>query len=226
VENDDARAPRNSEHDHTLNDQIDSAVAVLREGGVVVLPTDTLYGLAASVFDGNAVERIYEIKGRPSGMALPLLLAERADFSRYATAVPEIAWRLIERFMPGPLTVVLEREPGVPGTVSGGLDTIALRMPDHWVPRAVARRLGAAITGTSANRTGSPGLTTADAVRRELGRDVDFIVDGGSLEGSIPSTVVDLTGPSPAIVRQGPVSRQAIEAVCGEQLVAVPTGGD
>ena len=133
----------------SLNDQIDSAVAVLREGGVVALPTDTLYGLAVSALNVSAVERIYEIKRRPAGMALPLLLADRADFWKYATNVPEIAWRLIERFMPGPLTIVLERAPDVPEILSGGLDTIALRIPDHRVPREVATRLAVAITGTS-----------------------------------------------------------------------------
>ncbi len=225
MENEDGVSPTGSEHDRILNDQIDSAVAVLREGGVVALPTDTLYGLAVSALNVSAVERIYEIKRRPAGMALPLLLADRADFWKYATNVPEIAWRLIERFMPGPLTIVLERAPDVPEILSGGLDTIALRIPDHRVPREVATRLAVAITGTSANRSGSPGLTSADEVRRELGRDVDLVVDDGALQGGVPSTVVDLTEFSPRIVRRGAISRQAIEEACGQKLSAARVAG-
>ena len=135
--------------------QATDAVSVLRRGGVVAVPTDTLYGLAVSALDVAAVERLFRIKGRPESRAMPLLLADAADIDRYAAEVPQVAWALAEAFFPGALTLVLRRGDVVPEAVTGGLDTVAVRVPDHPVPRTIVRELGAPITGTSANRTGS-----------------------------------------------------------------------
>ena len=202
----------------TLLKEVDTAVRVLRDGGVVSVPTDTLYGLAASALNEQAVERLFRIKGRRRSTPLPLLLADSAEIEVYAVDIPTAAWRLAESFFPGPLTLVLPGAGNLPDVVSGGLETIALRVPDHWVPRAIIRKLGVPITGTSANRTGMPGLTTAGAVRQLLGSDIDYVVDGGQCAGGVASTVLDVSGASPRILRQGAVSRRELEEVCGESV--------
>jgi L-threonylcarbamoyladenylate synthase len=204
--------------DESLREQVQTAVRVLKGGGVVSVPTDTLYGLAASAFDERALERLYRIKGRSRSMALPLLLASPDEIVKYTVDVPEITWKLAERFFPGALTLVLHKAERVPDLVSGGLDTVAIRVPDHWVPREIVRELGVPITGTSANRSGTPGLTTAQAVRDQLGGEIDYVIDGGNCPGGIASTVLDVSGPWPIIIREGAVSRRVIEEVCGVQV--------
>ena len=212
-------------HDHseaptpTPLDQVETAARILEEGGVVALPTDTLYGLAASALNEHPVRRIFEIKERDRSEPLPLLLSEPADVTEYAADVPEVAWTLAESFWPGRLTLVLRRANAVPDVVTGGSETVALRVPDHPIPRAVARQLGCPITGTSANRSGMPGLTTADEVRRELGSEIDFVVDAGRSGSSVASTVIDVSGPSPQLLREGAVPRAEIERVCGQRLL-------
>ena len=198
-----------------LYDQINAAVHILRNGGVVAIPTDTLYGLAASPFDDSAIERVFRLKGRSTTTAIPLLLEDADDVSRWALDVPELTWDLARRFWPGPLTLVLRRSGAVPEAVCGGGSTVGLRVPDHLVPRAIAGALGSPITGTSANRTGRPGLTTPEAVRSEFGDEVDLVIDGADAPGGLPSTVLDLTSDQPRMLRPGAVPAGAIEAVCG-----------
>jgi L-threonylcarbamoyladenylate synthase len=205
-----------------LQDQIQTAVDLLRRGGVVAIPTDTLYGLAADPLDEGAVRRIFRLKGRPAGNPIPLLLSDPEDLHRWAARIPESARRLTDRLWPGPLTLVLRRSDEVPDLVTGGGDTVGLRVPDHTVPRSISRLLGAPLTGTSANRTGSPGLSTAHAVRCELSGEVDFVVDGVSGQDGRPSTVVDLSGDRPRILRLGAVSAAEIESLCG---LAVESAG-
>ncbi len=195
---------------------------VIEDGGIVAIPTDTLYGLATRALDESAVRRVFDLKGRPEGMALPLLVAQPEDIEDYAVEVPDVAWALVERFMPGALTVVLRKASCIPDIVTAGRDTVAMRIPLHSVPRAIVRELGEPITGTSANHSGGPGPTTAEAVRAQLGDGVDLLIDGGkTLEGS-PSTVVDLSGDVPRVLRQGAISAPEIEAVCGQKVVASP----
>ena len=201
-----------------LRTQVETAVRLLANGGVVAVPTDSLYGLAACARDEEAVGRVYQIKGRPASMALPVLLAEPDEMAEYATEVPAIAWRLADSFFPGPLTLVLMDAGVLPRLVTGGKETIALRVPDHWAPRTIVRQLGAPITGTSANRSGSTGLTTAQAVNEHLGHDIDYIVDDGECPGGVQSTVIDLTTGSPVILREGAVPLQAIEEACGTKV--------
>ena len=204
--------------DHLARKQVITAAEVLRKGGVIAVPTDTLYGLAACAFDQAAVARVFLLKGRSKGQALPLLLAEAEDLSRCATDVPHLAWPLAERFWPGALTLVLRRSDRVPDIVCGGGATIALRVPDHPMPRAIARELGTPITGTSANRSGGPPLASAKAVQKEFGGDIDLVVDGGKVQVAIASTVLDLSGEQPRILRHGGVPQGAIEEVCGPCL--------
>ena len=203
--------------DDPQND-IDAAVRILKNGGVVAVPTDTLYGLAANPFDEAAVERIFRLKGRSKTLALPLLLADADDISKYAKAVPELASTMVNHFWPGTLTIVLNKSDAIPESVSGGADTIALRVPDHSVPRAIARKLGVPITGTSANRSGESAFTTAEAVRREFGDELDLIVCGGETPSGLASTVLDLSSDPPGILRQGAIPRRDIEKLCPERL--------
>ena len=218
-------SPPASQRAHVrLRNEVEQAVGILANGGVISVPTDTLYGLAASAYNKRAVERLYRIKRRPGTMALPVLLSDPSDISKLTDSVPDLAWRLAELFFPGPLTLVLRRGTGVPGFVSAGRETIGVRVPDHWIPRAIVQELGEPITGTSANRTGSAGPATAEAVRAELDGDVDLIVDDGPSGAQAPSTVVDLSGPAPTILRTGAVSKERIEEACGVSVSVMTTG--
>ena len=203
--------------DDAMQEQIRTAVDVLGNGGVAAIPTDTLYGLAACAFDESATLKVYELKGRPDGMALPLLLFDAEDARQCAVEVPEKALPLMERFWPGALTLVLRKSAAVPDVVTAGLDTVALRVPDHPVARAIAAGLGAPITGTSANLSGRPGLTSAAAVRAEFGDAIDFVLDGGDAPGGVASTILDMSGDEPRVLREGAVSWGEIEdALRGE----------
>lgn len=205
--------------DEAVQAQIESAVGLLQRGGVVAIPTDTLYGLAARAFDAAAVQRVFDIKGRPAGMALPLLTHDAATAFGCAAEVPEKALALARAFWPGALSIVLTKAPAVPDIVCGGGDTVALRVPDHPVPREISRKLGEPITGTSANVSGGPGLDSAGAVRRELPDGPDLIIDWPVALKGVASTVVDLSGPQPRLLRPGAVTRQQIESVLSEPLI-------
>ena len=200
---------------------VDEVVEVLRNGGVAAIPTDTVYGLAAHGLDAAAVDRVFEVKGRPRGMAVPLLLADAGDLSRCCVDVPDSALSLAAALWPGALTLVIRRSDAVPDAVSAGRDTVAVRVPDHPVPREIARRLGSPITGTSANRSGLPPATTAAEVREQVGDSVDYVLDGGSVCSGVPSTVLDLTGPEPVMVRPGAVCAEAIAEVLGTEVDVV-----
>ena len=200
---------------------VDEAVEVLRNGGVAAIPTDTVYGLAAHGLDAAAVGRVFEVKGRPVGMALPLLLADTRDLPLCCVDVPDSALSLAAAFWPGSLTLVLRRSDAVPDIVAAGGATVAVRVPDHPVPREIARRLGSPITGTSANRSGLPPATTAAEVREQVGDRVDYVLEGGSVCSGVPSTVLDLTGPEPVIVRQGAVAPEAIGVALGTEVAVV-----
>ena len=169
-----------------------------------MFPTDTLYGLGADVFSLDALERVFAIKGRPAGLALPVLVScwEQVALVASFTAVGE---RLAKRFWPGPLTLVLPKLDRLPELVTGGRDTVALRMPDHRVPLALAELLGGPITGTSANLSGEPNLLTPESLRTQLGGLVDYIIRAGPTPKGTPSTVVDVTGETPRLVREGVV---------------------
>jgi L-threonylcarbamoyladenylate synthase len=206
--------PANRRPRQALATEVAEAVGILRNGGVVAVPTDTLYGLAASALVESAVERVFRIKGRSDRQALPVLLAEASEIDLYAMQVPDDAWKLADRFFPGPLTLVLQGSGALPDAVTAGMGTVALRVPDHPVPRAIVRGLGAPITGTSANRSGSTGLATAEAVRRELGDDIDYVVEAERLPVGVPSTVVDLSNGRVSVLREGAVSVREIAQVC------------
>ena len=194
---------------------IGKAAEILKRGGLVAFPTDTLYGLGAHAFIGKAVERVYKVKGRPYQKPIPLLIGSLDDLALLTDDFPEVAARLARAFWPGALTLVVKSSARVPGRITGGGDTVAVRMPAHPVARELIIQLGAPITGTSANKTGGPDPATATEVRKQLGRLVDLIIDGGACPAGQPSTVVDVTAERPVLLRQGAVPEAQIEEVCG-----------
>jgi len=197
-----------------MEGQFPEAVDILRSGGIVAFPTDTVYGLGADATNEGAILKIYAAKKRPLQTALPLLLSDASEIANVARDIPELAWRLAERFLPGGLTLVLYRLPSVSPVITGGSEKIAVRVPDHPVPLTLIQRLGKPITGTSANLTGRPNPLTAEDVREQMGGSIDLIIDGGRCQGDIASTVVDLTVEPPMIVREGAISRDDIATVC------------
>lgn len=193
---------------------IAKTVALLRNGGVVAFPTETVYGLGALVWDTRAVARIFELKERPSFDPLIVHVADRPMLERVATKIPDSALALIERFWPGPLTLVLERQARVPGLVTAGLATVAVRMPSHPVTRAILRGLGEPIAAPSANPFGYLSPTRAEHVAEALGQRADLILDGGRATYGLESTIVALD-PVPALLRPGAIPAESIEAVIG-----------
>jgi L-threonylcarbamoyladenylate synthase len=198
----------------SIEQQINLAVEILKDGGIVAYPTDTVYGLGANPANEQAIEKIYRVKKRTPELPLPLLLADISDLLKVARVVPDIAWQLAEHFLPGGLTLVLKKSPWVPSAVTAGSDTIAVRVPNHHIPAAIIRGLGAPLVGTSANISGKPSPVTADGVYEQLGEKVDLIIDGGMCPGGIESTVIDISGEIPVIVREGTISRKEIIKAC------------
>jgi L-threonylcarbamoyladenylate synthase len=196
----------------SIQKQVEQAVFILKEGGIVAFPTDTVYGLGAAVSLPRAVERVYEVKERPKNMPLPLLLADKSQIGEVAEPVPPIAWLLAEKFLPGGLTMVLFKSRAVPDTVSGGGKTVAIRVPDHPVPIALIKGVGTPIVGTSANLSGKPSALTAEEVYTQLDGKVDLIIGGGRCPGGRESTVVDLTGETPLVLREGAISREELKS--------------
>lgn len=196
-----------------MNEDLDHAIAVLRAGGVVVYPTDTVYGLGADAFNEAAVKRIYAIKRRPADQPLSMLIAGPEDAERLIASFPPAARALAKRFWPGALTIVLQRRSDVPSWISGGRETIGVRVPDHPLALRLIRGLGRPLIGTSANLSGAPSCTTAAEVRRQLGDAVAYILDGGTCPGGVESTVVDAAGKRPVILREGAIGAGEIVSV-------------
>lgn len=191
---------------------IQQAVAVLRRGRLVAFPTETVYGLGADASNPAAVARIFEVKGRPSTHPVIVHIGDAAQLQRWAREIPEAAWRLASRFWPGPLTLVLKRAPGVAHGLTGGQDTIGVRVPGHPMALELLRQFHGGIAAPSANKFGRISPTTADHVREDLGNEVDLILDGGPCEIGIESTIVDLSRDRPVLLRPGRVTTEEIEA--------------
>lgn len=200
---------------------IDRAAALLQNGGVVAFPTETVYGLGANALDARAAARIFEIKARPSFDPLIVHVADDAMLARVAAHVPPLARELARRFWPGPLTLVLEKQPAVPDLVTAGLPTVAVRMPVHPVARTLIERAAVPIAAPSANPFGYLSPTSAQHVERMLGDRVDLILDGGPAQHGVESTIVMLE-PQPALLRHGALPVEAIEAVTGPLLRELP----
>ena len=197
----------------TIKKQVEKGIDILRQGGIVAYPTDTVYGLGASITIHTAVERIYRVKQRPLNMALPLLVGSASQIETLAGSVPPVARKLISRFMPGALTIVLPASPSVPDVITAGETTVAVRIPAHPIPLALIDGTGIPLVGTSANVSGKPSPLTADEVYAQLGDGVDLIIDDGESCPGQASTVVDVTGETPVVLREGAISREEIDTV-------------
>jgi len=198
---------------------LQAALHVLREGGLVCFPTDTVYGIGAAAGDDAAVRRLFAVKGRPPDKPLPLLLAEAGDATRVAELTP-LGKTLASRFWPGALTIVMRKSPSYRSLALAGGDTVALRVPDHELARRMVRDLGGPVTGTSANRAGARAPVSAAEVAFQLGEMVDLIVDGGRVRDRAESTVIDITLTPPAVLREGAVNKGDVERVLKQAVSA------
>jgi L-threonylcarbamoyladenylate synthase len=194
----DPRAPQ--------RDAIQEAATWIRRGGVIALPTDTLYGLAADPFRADAVARVYAVKGRDAARALPLIAADSAQVTAHLGPLSPLATSLAARFWPGPLTLLVAAVPSLAPDVSGGTGAVGVRVPAHDVARAVCAACGHPVTATSANRSGEPATADPDAVEWALGDGLDLLLDAGLAPGGAPSTIVDVTAAEPRLVRAGAIS--------------------
>ena len=195
----------------TPSDQeIEKAAEILRAGGLVAFPTETVYGLGADASNPAAVRKIFAAKGRPADHPVIVHIADMSELKHWAAEVPRAAWLLAEKFWPGPLTMVLKRSPHVNDLISGGQNSIGLRVPGHPVAQQLLKAFGGGIAAPSANKFGRLSPTTAEHVREELGNAVEMVLDGGPCDVGIESTIVDLTREPPAILRPGRVSAQQI----------------
>lgn len=204
--------------------EIEACAAALRAGQVVAIPTETVYGLGADASNRSAVRRVFEIKGRPAHHPVIVHIPSAEHLERWARVVPEAARRLAARFWPGPLTLVLPRRPEVLPEVTGGQDTVALRVPAHPVTLRLLERFGGGLAAPSANRFGRLSPTTAEHVRAELGDRVDRILDGGPCRVGVESTIVALVD-RPRLLRPGGIPAAELEEVLGEPLEVEPARG-
>ena len=197
---------------------LEKAVQALLEGGLVVFPTDTVYGVAALARDAGAVTRIYEAKQRPRHMAIPVMVADPEGVLEIARPLHGF-WSLAEAFWPGPLTIILPRTEALPAIVTAGGDTVALRIPDHPLALALLRLVNEPLAVTSANLSGQPPAHTAYQALVQLDHRVDAIVDGGPAPGGLPSTIIDLTSSLPKVLRSGPISHQQLQEALAEPVI-------
>jgi len=203
------------------DEPIEKAARLLRAGGLVAFPTETVYGLGADASNAAAMARLYAVKGRPGDHPVIVHFADADAAFSWAREVPDAARRLAAKFWPGPLTLVLKRAPHVGDFVTGGQDTVGLRVPVHPLAREVIAAFGGGLAAPSANRFGRVSPTTAQHVREDLGTDVDFVLDGGPCGVGIESTIVDLSRGAPVLLRPGGISRAELEAALGAP-VALP----
>ena len=187
------------------------AGGILRQGGLVAYPTETVYGLAASAFADGSIARVFDAKGRPHGQPLPVQIASADELETLARDIPEAAQLLLQDFFPGPLTLIFRRQPTVSLTITGGGETVGLRMPDHPVALGVLRAFGTPVVCPSANTTGRRAAMSAADVLEDLDGRIDLILDGGPTTDRTPSTVLDVTVSPARIVREGKISRAQLE---------------
>ena len=195
------------------------ASLILRQGGLVAFPTETVYGLGANGLDAEAVNKIYEAKGRPQDNPLILHIAEVKQLFGLVKSVPLLAETLMKYFWPGPLTLVFQKNDKIPAEASGGLQTIAIRQPAHPVALELVREAGVPVAAPSANIAGRPSPTTANHVLHDLQGRVDMVIDGGQTNVGLESTVVDVTGGVPVLLRPGAVTAEMLEAVIGRVVM-------
>lgn len=206
------------ESTHATDEECAHAAGVLRSGGLVAFPTETVYGLGADASNEQAVRRIFSVKGRPTDHPLIVHISEPGDLDHWARAIPESARRVADAFWPGPLTMLLERSDSVSSAVTGGRPAVGLRVPDHAVAQQLLRVFGGGIAAPSANRFGRVSPTTAEHVVADLGGDVDLILDGGPCQIGVESTIVDFTRRVPVVLRAGGIPLDRLSEVLGHEV--------
>ncbi|MEP9383685.1 L-threonylcarbamoyladenylate synthase [Nocardioides sp. KR10-350] len=206
--------------DEEREEAVEAAAQALQNGSVVVLPTDTVYGIAADAFDKGAVTALLEAKGRGRSMPPPVLVSNAATLDALATRVPEWARSLVEELWPGALTVVLHQQPSLQWDLGDTRSTVAVRMPDLELTREIIDRVGP-LAVSSANKTGMPAATDADQAEEMLGDDVEILVDGGEVPGGEASTIVDATGDVPRLLRLGAIPVDRLDAVLEKHGLSV-----
>ncbi len=198
---------------------IEKAGEILKNGGLVAFPTETVYGLGADALNEKAAEKIYAAKGRPSDNPLIIHITNMDDLEEVTDVIPEVAFKVAEKYWPGPLTMIFEKSDVVPYGTTGGLDTVAIRMPDHEIARAVIDAGGGFIAAPSANTSGRPSPTTAQHVKEDLSGKIDMIVDGGAVEIGVESTILDVTVNPPMILRPGAITKEMLTELISEVTV-------
>lgn len=207
----------NKEHPET--DSIRQAGDILKKGGLVAFPTETVYGLGANALDEEAAMKTYAAKGRPSDNPLIVHIADMKDLPKIVTEIPEAAQKVAEKYWPGPLTMIFRKSDLVPHGTTGGLDTVAVRMPDHPIARDLIIAGGGYISAPSANTSGRPSPTTAQHVEEDLNGKIDMIVDGGPVDIGVESSILDVTVDPPMILRPGAITKEMFERVIGTVAV-------
>lgn len=200
----------------TTEQDLERAAAIIKAGGLVGIPTETVYGLGANGLDPEAVRKIFLAKGRPQDNPLILHIHDAAQLPDFCRDVPDAAWLLAETYWPGPLTMVLPVRDVVPKTTTAGLDTVAVRCPDNDATREIIRLAGVPVAAPSANLSGKPSTTTARHVLHDMDGRIDAVVDGGPCRVGVESTIVDLTGPVPRLLRPGGIGPEELTALLGE----------
>lgn len=195
--------------------ELRDAGEILRRGGLVAFPTETVYGLGGDAMDAGAAAKIYEAKGRPSDNPLIVHIADMDGLENLAKEIPDVARKFAKAFWPGPLTMIFKKREEVPEGTTGGLDTVGVRMPEHPVALALIRSAGRYIAAPSANASGRPSPTLAEHVKEDLDGRIDMIIDGGAVGIGLESTIVDVTGDVPLILRPGCITAQMLEKVGG-----------
>ena len=191
------------------------AAGILKQGGLVAFPTETVYGLGANALDAAAAKKIYEAKGRPSDNPLIVHISRTEDLELLARDIPEKAYQLAKVFWPGPLTIILKKKECVPYGTTGGLDTVAIRLPANQIARSLIAESGIYVAAPSANLSGKPSPTKAEHVIKDMNGKVDMIIDGGAATLGLESTIIDLSGSSPVILRPGCITKVMLENVIG-----------
>ena len=205
--------------------QISEAVLLLKRGEIVAFPTETVYGLGASIFQPKAISEIFKVKGRPQDNPLIAHVSDLEQIEKIALDIPPVFYALSQQFFPGPLTIVLKRRSSVPSLVSAGLNSIALRMPSHPIARSLIHELGEPIVAPSANISGTPSATRCEHVIQDFHGKIAAVIDGGPARYGIESTVISLIDDHPMLLRPGAIPIQQIEEVTGKQLL-VPSALD
>ena len=210
----------------TAQTDLEQAAALIRAGGLVAIPTETVYGLGANGLNPDAVRKIFEAKGRPQDNPLILHIHDASQLRDFCQEIPDTAWKLAEAFWPGPLTMILRVADAVPKVTTAGLDTVGVRCPDNAAAREIIRLAGVPIAAPSANTSGKPSTTTAAHVLHDMDGKIDAIVDGGPCRVGVESTIVDLTGSVPRLLRPGGIGPEQLEQLLGGLVIDKAVTGE